>query len=70
MKWKIITRNYPDAIKIITDGIIQGNELIEKLRCSYITDDNMIHIATAFEMADLDLPINIIRYFTLYQVIE
>ena len=71
MKYKIITHNYPNAVKIIADGLMQGNDLVEKLRCSYMTnDENIIHIATAFEMADLDLPIDVIKHFTLYQVIE
>lgn len=71
MQYKIITHSYADAVKVIADGLVNGTELIAFLRCAYVTtEEDIIHIATAFEMADLDLPIDSIKLFTLYQVIE
>lgn len=71
MKYKILTHSYADGIKLIADGLINGTELIAFFRCAYVTtEEDVIHIVTAFEMADLDLPIDSIKLFTLYQVIE
>lgn len=71
MKYKILTHSYKDAMKLIADGLINGTEAIAYFRCAYVPiEEDIIHIATAFEMADLDLPVDSIKFFTLYQVIE
>lgn len=70
MKYEAITHNYLDAMRQIETGIANGDDKIEKLRCVYTDTDDMIHISTVFDMVDANRPINIIKKFTLYQVIE
>ena len=70
MKYKVITHSYVDAIKVITNGLTSGNPILDKIHCAYITnEENIIHIANAFELADLDLPIDSIKSFTLAKII-
>lgn len=70
MKWKKISTNYNDVINFITKGLKTGDDYMEKLRCAYTTDDNIINIVNIFELVDLSLPIDKVKSFALYQVIE
>ena len=71
MKLQLLTQSYPDAIEKLSQMVIKGDEQIENMRCLYkIDDSNIIYFLTAFDFIDLDLPIDQVKIFHLYQVIN
>lgn len=71
MKLKLITHSYSEGINILSKMVVNGDEKIEDIRCLYkIDNSNIMYFLTAFDFIDLDLSIDKIKMFRLYQMIK
>ena len=69
IKWKAITNSYKEAVEKLSQDVIDGTPGLENLRCVFkLNDDETIHVLTAFDLIDLDPPIDSVKIFTLYQL--
>lgn len=71
MKLKLITDSYSEGINILSKMVVNEDEKIEDIRYLYkIDDSNIMYFLTAFDFIDLDLSIDKIKMFRLYQMIK
>ncbi len=71
MTWQIITQSFDEIIDILATGTMNGDPIIEKMRCVYkIDDSNIIYNLTAFDFIDLNPKKDSIKKITLYQLID
>lgn len=71
MTWQMITQSFDKIIDTLATGMMNGDPIIEKMRCVYKTDDsNIIYNLSAFDFIDLDPKKDSIKEITLYQLID
>ena len=68
---KMITQSFDEIVNILSKAIMNGDLIIDRMRCVYKTDNsNIIYILTACNFIDLDLKKESIKKIALYQLID
>lgn len=71
MTWKKIAQSFDEIVNILSKGIMNGDLIVERMRCVYkIDDSNIIYNLTACDFVDLDPKKESIKKITLYQLID
>ena len=69
-KFQIELGKLPILIKQFENSIKKGEEVLETIRCLYITEDNIIHLLTPFDFVDTFNDAIKIKSFYTYQVLD